>query len=74
MTGRTNKEEGAAAGKPLRIACFGELLLRLGAPGRERLLQTPRLDVHVGVRVRDVHPQVNAQRLLEEELEAVVLV
>ena len=32
----------------LRYACFGELLLRLGAPGRERLLQSPHLDVHVG--------------------------
>ena len=31
-----------------RIVCFGELLLRLGAPGHERLLQTPRLDVHAG--------------------------
>jgi 2-dehydro-3-deoxygluconokinase len=31
-----------------RIVCFGELLLRLAAPGRERLLQTPRLDVRVG--------------------------
>ncbi len=31
-----------------RILCFGELLLRLTAPGREVLLQTPRLDVHVG--------------------------
>ena len=31
-----------------RILCFGELLLRLGAPGRELLLQSPRLDVHVG--------------------------
>ncbi|MDH5822425.1 sugar kinase [Luteimonas sp. RD2P54] len=31
-----------------RILCFGELLLRLGAPGRERLLQSPRFDVHVG--------------------------
>ena len=30
------------------IACFGELLLRLTAPGRELLLQTPRLDVHIG--------------------------
>lgn len=30
------------------IICFGELLLRLSAPGRERLLQTPALDVHVG--------------------------
>jgi len=31
-----------------RVVCFGELLLRLGAPGRELLLQTPRLDVHIG--------------------------
>jgi 2-dehydro-3-deoxygluconokinase len=31
-----------------RIACFGELLLRLTAPGRELLLQTPRLEVQVG--------------------------
>lgn len=30
------------------VLCFGELLLRLGAPGREALLQTPRLDVHFG--------------------------
>lgn len=30
------------------ILCFGELLLRLSAPGQERLLQTPRLDVHIG--------------------------
>ena len=30
------------------VVCFGELLLRLTAPGRELLLQTPRLDVHVG--------------------------
>lgn len=28
--------------------CFGELLLRLSAPRRELLLQTPRFDVHVG--------------------------
>ena len=28
--------------------CFGELLLRLSAPGRELLLQNGRLDVHVG--------------------------
>ena len=33
---------------PKRIVCFGELLLRLGSPGRERLLQTPRLEIHVG--------------------------
>ena len=31
-----------------RVVCFGELLLRLGAPGNELLLQTPRLDVYVG--------------------------
>jgi len=31
-----------------RVVCFGELLLRLGAPGRELLLQSPRLDVHIG--------------------------
>jgi 2-dehydro-3-deoxygluconokinase len=30
------------------VVCFGELLLRLSAPGHERLLQTPRLDVQVG--------------------------
>lgn len=33
---------------PIEIVCFGEILLRLGAPGRERLLQTPRLEVFVG--------------------------
>ncbi|MFC3550536.1 sugar kinase [Lysobacter cavernae] len=31
-----------------RVVCFGELLLRLSAPGRERLLQTPQLEVHIG--------------------------
>ena len=31
-----------------RIACFGELLLRLGAPGRELLLQSPRLEAWIG--------------------------
>lgn len=31
-----------------RVVCFGELLLRLGAPGREALLRSPVLDVHVG--------------------------
>jgi 2-dehydro-3-deoxygluconokinase len=31
-----------------RIVCFGEVLLRLTAPGRELLLQSGRLDVHVG--------------------------
>lgn len=32
----------------MTIVCFGELLLRLTAPARELLLQTPRLDVHAG--------------------------
>ncbi|MEY2884856.1 MAG: hypothetical protein RL490_2580 [Pseudomonadota bacterium] len=31
-----------------RIVCFGELLIRLSAPGHALLLQTPSLDVHVG--------------------------
>lgn len=30
------------------ILCFGELLLRMTAPGRELLLQSGRMDVHVG--------------------------
>jgi len=30
------------------VVCFGEILLRLTAPGRELLLQSPRLDVYVG--------------------------
>lgn len=30
------------------ILCFGELLLRLTAPGHERLLQSPRLEVYLG--------------------------
>jgi len=33
---------------PSRIVCFGEILLRLGSPGRQRLLQTPQFEVHVG--------------------------
>lgn len=33
---------------PAQVLCFGELLLRLGAPGRELLLQSPRLEVFVG--------------------------
>lgn len=45
-----DEQAGSAdnAAMTLRIACFGELLLRLSPPGRERLLQSPRLDVHVG--------------------------
>lgn len=31
-----------------RVACFGELLVRLTAPGRELLLQSGRLDVCIG--------------------------
>ena len=31
-----------------RVLCFGELLLRLGAPGRELLLQSPLLQVQMG--------------------------
>jgi 2-dehydro-3-deoxygluconokinase len=31
-----------------KIVCFGELLLRLSAPGHEKLLQSPRLDGHIG--------------------------
>jgi len=31
-----------------RVVCFGELLLRLTAPGRELLLQSGRLDAYVG--------------------------
>lgn len=30
------------------ILCFGELLIRLSAPGRSLLMQTPSLDLHVG--------------------------
>jgi len=30
------------------IVCFGELLLRMSAPGRERLLQSGAVEVHVG--------------------------
>lgn len=31
-----------------RIVCFGEILIRLSAPGRELMLQTPRLETHFG--------------------------
>lgn len=33
---------------PSRIVCFGELLLRLGAPGHQMLLQSPRFEVFIG--------------------------
>jgi 2-dehydro-3-deoxygluconokinase len=42
MTAVFSKVDGA------KVVCFGELLLRLTAPGRELLLQSGRLDVHVG--------------------------
>ncbi|MEI6419456.1 MAG: sugar kinase [Sphingomonadales bacterium] len=32
----------------MQITCFGELLIRLSAPGRSLLLQTPSLDVVIG--------------------------
>lgn len=31
-----------------RVVCFGEVMLRLGAPGRELLLQSPRLEAQIG--------------------------
>jgi 2-dehydro-3-deoxygluconokinase len=31
-----------------RVVCFGELLLRSSAPGKELLLQSPHLEVHIG--------------------------
>jgi 2-dehydro-3-deoxygluconokinase len=34
--------------RPGTVVGFGEMLLRLAAPGREKLLQTPRLEVVVG--------------------------
>ena len=33
---------------PRRVVCFGEMLLRLTPPGRELLLQTPRLETSFG--------------------------
>jgi 2-dehydro-3-deoxygluconokinase len=30
------------------VVCFGEVLLRLSAPGKELILQSPRFDAHVG--------------------------
>src|SRR5262245_54046644 len=35
------------SGKP-RIVCFGEVMLRLTAPGRALLLETPRFDASLG--------------------------
>ena len=31
-----------------RLLCFGEMLVRFGAPAGEMLLQTPRLSAHIG--------------------------
>lgn len=46
------QDEGAhaqgAEAMAREIVCFGELLLRLSAPGRQFLLQSPNLEVHVG--------------------------
>jgi 2-dehydro-3-deoxygluconokinase len=36
------------SGKSKGFACFGELLLRLSAPGNELLLQSGQLNVHIG--------------------------
>jgi len=38
----------AAAPRPGRVVCFGEVLLRLSAPGGELLLQSPTLSACVG--------------------------
>jgi 2-dehydro-3-deoxygluconokinase len=35
-------------GRPGRVVCFGELLLRLSAPGHELLFQSPALNAHFG--------------------------
>jgi 2-dehydro-3-deoxygluconokinase len=43
---RLSRRGSTSVPKPARIVCFGEVLARLSAPGREMLLQTPRLDVH----------------------------
>ena len=38
----------ATSNPSARIVCFGELLLRLSAPGHELLFQSPTLDAHFG--------------------------
>jgi 2-dehydro-3-deoxygluconokinase len=58
------------------MVCFGEMLLRLSAPDSERLLQTPRLRVHVGGAEANVavslahlgHPAVMASVLPDNPL------
>jgi 2-dehydro-3-deoxygluconokinase len=42
---KLSKESERPAG---RAVCFGEVMLRMTAPGRELLFQTGRIDVHVG--------------------------
>jgi 2-dehydro-3-deoxygluconokinase len=44
----TSIDSSDLAGPAPRVVCLGELLFRLGAPGRELLLQSPRLEVHFG--------------------------
>lgn len=59
-----------------RVLCLGELLLRLGAPGRELLLQSPRLELFVGGAEANVavglarlgHPTSMASRLPDNPL------
>jgi 2-dehydro-3-deoxygluconokinase len=34
--------------RTIEVVCFGEMLLRLSAPGKELLLQSPHLQVHFG--------------------------
>ena len=60
MAGKVHElnEEKTMAG---RVVCFGELLLRLAAPGNELLLQRPHLDVHVGGAEANVAPAVAAE-------------
>lgn len=47
-----------------QIVCFGEILIRLSAPGREKLLQSNRLDVCIGGAEANV--AVSLARLGEE--------
>jgi 2-dehydro-3-deoxygluconokinase len=69
--------DAALTPRPLApLVCFGEILLRLSAPDSERLLQTPRLAVHVGGAEANVavslahmgHPTVMASVLPDNAL------
>jgi 2-dehydro-3-deoxygluconokinase len=59
-----------------KVVCFGELLLRLTAPGRELLLQNGQFDVHVGGAEANVavglaclgHPTAMASRVPDSAL------